>query len=214
MLEVGCGNGRTSCYLAKNYGRKVVGVDKTKGMVERTKERSKREGVEDKVEFKVGTAEELPFKDDTFDAVICESVIAFVRNKQRALEGFARVAKPKGFVGLNEGTFIKENLPAELAKHIEESIDKADFLTLKQGKELLEGAGLKDIQTMANKTAMMDEMKAGLKLVRLREYRGMMVRMIRWYLTRPAQRSFIKQLMATPKELMDYVGYGIYVGRK
>lgn len=48
-------------------------------MVERSKERAKRKNVEDKVEFKIGDAQDLPFKDGVFDAVICESVVGIFK---------------------------------------------------------------------------------------------------------------------------------------
>ena len=47
VLDVGCGIGITPCYLAKRYGCRVVGVDISQKMVDRSKERAKREGVED-----------------------------------------------------------------------------------------------------------------------------------------------------------------------
>jgi len=37
VLDVGCGNARTSCYLVKKYGCRIVGVDKNAKMVERAK---------------------------------------------------------------------------------------------------------------------------------------------------------------------------------
>jgi len=76
VLDVGCGAGVTPCFLAKRYGCRVVGVDISEGMVERSKERAKREGVADGVEFRVADAQDLPFEDDLFDAVITESVTA------------------------------------------------------------------------------------------------------------------------------------------
>jgi arsenite methyltransferase len=50
VLDVGCGAGVTPCFIAKRYGCRVVGVDISAGMVERSKERAKRERVEDRRE--------------------------------------------------------------------------------------------------------------------------------------------------------------------
>jgi len=105
VLEVDCGVGATPCYIAKKYGCRVVGVDILKRMIERSKERAKRGRVEDRVEFSVADVQNLPFKDDLFDAVIGESVIAFPEDKQRAVNECVRVTKPGGYVGFNESTW-------------------------------------------------------------------------------------------------------------
>jgi len=97
VLDVGCGAGVTPCLIAKRYGCRVVGVDISEGMIERSKERAKREGVADRVDFRVADAQDLPFEDDLFDAVITESVTAFPEDKQRAVNEYVRVTKPGGY---------------------------------------------------------------------------------------------------------------------
>ena len=104
VLDVGCGVGITACYLATDYGCNVVGVDLSELMVERSKERATRKNVEDRVEFEIGDAHDLPFKAGVFDAVICESVVAFSKDKQKVIREYARVAKSGGCVGINEVT--------------------------------------------------------------------------------------------------------------
>jgi arsenite methyltransferase len=76
VLDVGCGVGATPCFLAKKYGCKVVGIDIVEGMIEKSIKRAKREGVTDRVAFKVADAQDLPFEDQLFDAVIIGRRIA------------------------------------------------------------------------------------------------------------------------------------------
>ncbi|MFX0066877.1 MAG: class I SAM-dependent methyltransferase, partial [Candidatus Hermodarchaeota archaeon] len=114
VLDIGCGVGFTPCYLAKRVGCRVVGIDINAKMVEKANERAKRMRVEDKVEFKVANAQELPFEDNLFDVVIGESVIAMVEDKQRAINECMRVMKPGGYVGLNETTLLKAAPPTEI----------------------------------------------------------------------------------------------------
>jgi SAM-dependent methyltransferase len=66
VLDVGCGAGATPCFLAKEVGCRVVGVDILARMVERSRERARREGVTDLVEFRVADAQDLPFEDDLY----------------------------------------------------------------------------------------------------------------------------------------------------
>jgi ubiquinone/menaquinone biosynthesis C-methylase UbiE len=108
VLEVGCGVGITACYIAQEYGGRVVGVDISERMVKISTERARRKNVEDKVKFITADAQNLPFEDELFDAVICESVNVFVKDKLKALREYIRVIKPNGYVGINEVIWIKE----------------------------------------------------------------------------------------------------------
>jgi ubiquinone/menaquinone biosynthesis C-methylase UbiE len=114
VLDVGCGAGVTPCLLARRYGCRVVGVDILEGMIQRSRERAKREGVTDLVEFRVADAQDLPFEDGLFDAVITESVTAFPEDKQRAVDEYVRVTKPGGYVGLNESVWLKTPPPPDV----------------------------------------------------------------------------------------------------
>ena len=56
-----------------------------------------------------------------------------------------RVAKPGGYVGLNEGTWIRTPPPTELVEFIDRTMAKATFLTSDEWRELMGNAGLTDI---------------------------------------------------------------------
>lgn len=93
VLDVGCGTGETSVYLAKTYGCKVTAVDLHPMMIAHAKNRIIENGVD--VELIQANAEELPFKDQTFDKVITESVTVFTKINKTIAE-YKRVLKPGG----------------------------------------------------------------------------------------------------------------------
>jgi SAM-dependent methyltransferase len=66
VLELGCGDGSLSCFLAKQ-GLRVTGLDISRGMIDEARRRAAREGVT--VEFHVGDAD-APEVGGTFDAAI------------------------------------------------------------------------------------------------------------------------------------------------
>jgi arsenite methyltransferase len=91
----GCGNGISACKLAKTYGSRIVGIDISEGMVELSRNWAQKEGLTEIVGFRVADAQELPFEDDVFDAVI--SVTSFPEDKVKAISEYVRVVKSGGF---------------------------------------------------------------------------------------------------------------------
>ena len=218
VLDVGCGTGATPCFLVKRYGCRVVGVDISERMIERSKERAKREGVANRVEFRVADAQDLPFEDDIFDAVITESVTAFPEDKQRAVNEYARVTKPGGYVGLNESTWLKVPPPPELVAWASQDLGAhVKPLTSDDWAGLLEDAGLTEIVVNVYEVRARKEAK---DIVRRYGYGGMLRSIFRGlslYARNPAYRRFVKEVREEgikPDNLEEYFGYGIYVGRK
>jgi arsenite methyltransferase len=216
VLVVGCGVGVTPCYLAKTYGCRVVGVDLSAKMVDRSKERAKGEGVENKVEFRMADAQNLPFEDATFDAVICESVNAFIDKKPRALSEYVRVIKPGGYVGINEVTWLKAP-PQELVAYLYR-IMGAEFLTCNNGwKELLEGSGLRETMALVYKTNAISQWVNEAKQFEFSDFIRAWCRYFYMFMKSPACRRFTKEALTFPRSifsLFKYFGYGLYVGRK
>jgi arsenite methyltransferase len=215
VLDIGCGVGVTPCHIAKTFGSRVVGVDLREAMVQRARERAEREGVGERTEFRVADAQELPFDDETFDVVICESVLAFLSGREKAMGEFVRVAKPSGTVGINESTWIKEP-PPELRAQVTRSFEgHLEVQSPEEWRELLGSSGLKDIAAKTSPIAAGSEISSRLR--RLGGVKGVariMARMPSVLIKRPVYRSFVKDAFSMPKELFSYWGYGIYVGKR
>lgn len=215
VLDVGCGVGATPCYLAKKQRCKVVGIDVSATMIDLSKERAKREGVEDKVEFRVADAQDLPFDDYTFDSVVAESVIVFTGDKRRAIGECARVVKPGGHVGLNEPTWIKTDPPAELIEYYLR-ITGARLETSNDWEGLLKGAGLRDIVTRTHKLSITDKFDE-LSQYSLMDKLRYSYRFLSAVIKSPDFRGYAKEASRVPKNVLkfaEYLGYGLYVGRK
>lgn len=218
VLDVGCGVGQTPCYIAKRYGCRLVGVDISERMIERSKERAEREGVADRVEFRVADAQDLPFEDGLFDAVITESVISFPEDKQQAVKEFARVTKQGGYIGLNESTWFKVPPPPEMVAWVSQDLGaRVKPLTSDDWVGLLEGARLTVEFVKVREVRVREEAKG---IVRRYGYGGMFRSLYRglvMYARNPAYRKFVKKVRkkgVAPNNLEDFFGYGIYVGRK
>ena len=91
ILEAGCGTGLVLEGLAR-LARRAVGVDISAGMLEKARERG--------LEVVKGSVTDLPFTDDSFDAVVSFKVLAHVADLRRALAECARVTRPGGILVL------------------------------------------------------------------------------------------------------------------
>ena len=218
VLDVGCGVGVTPCFVAKKYDCKAVGVDISEGMIERSRERAKREGIAHRVEFKVADAQDLPFEDDLFDAVITESATAFPEDKQRAVNEYVRVTKPGGYVGLNESTWLQVPPPPEAVAWVSQDVGaNAKPLTSNEWVELLESAGLRETVVRTYEISVQNEARGILRRYGCGGMLRILSRILVLYATSPDYRRFVKEVRGdgiTPENLDEYFGYGVYVGRK
>ena len=214
VLDVGCGVGMTPCHIARTYGCRVVGIDITEGMINRSNETAIREGVQNLVEFRVADARDLPLEDALFDVVISESLVAFLAEKEKAVNELVRVTKPGGYVGLNDSTWVKQ--PAQkMLDYIPRALGPSLAPLPPEGwKQLLVDAGLKDVTGRAQRVTYGREAINRLRRMGWTEMGRIGYRFFTVALTKPAYRSFMGDALSDPRGVIDYWGYGIYVGRK
>src|SRR5690606_20633011 len=96
MLDIATGTADFAIEALSLNPDKITGVDISEGMMAVGREKLKRKGLTDKIELLYGDSKNLPFADNTFDAI----TVAFgVRNFENLKQGLAemnRVLKPGG----------------------------------------------------------------------------------------------------------------------
>jgi len=212
ILEIGCGVGLTPVYLTKKYGCRIMAVDVSKGMIEKAKQRVKREKLEDKIKFRLADAQKLPFKDNAFDSVILESVMAFIPDKKKAIKEFIRVVKKGGYIGFTEVAWVRKP-PADMEKKMNDFAG-SKLLSPGEWKHLLVDAGLTGITAKTYKLNMFDEVFDELTRWDFTEYLKVQYRAWKGLITKPSYRRFVMDALKLPLHLISYWGYGIYSGRK
>jgi arsenite methyltransferase len=113
VLDVASGRGTSALFLAKKFRCMVIGLDYGKQNVEMANAAAAQHGLSSRVRFEQADAEEIPFADASFDAVICECAFCTFPDKTKAANEFARVLRPSGMVGISDLTRTGE-LPREL----------------------------------------------------------------------------------------------------
>ena len=94
ILDVGCGIGGTSRYLAADRGCRVAGIDLTLEYVEVARELTARCGLSERIEFHQGDALDMPFEDAAFDHAIWHFVTMNIEDKAGLMAEIARIFKP------------------------------------------------------------------------------------------------------------------------
>lgn len=96
VLDVASGTGATALSIAKNFECSVVGIDLSKKLVKKSKSKISWSFIYEKLEFLTGDAETLPFKDSSFNVVLCECAFNLFPDKKRVLGEIYRVLKSGG----------------------------------------------------------------------------------------------------------------------
>ena len=96
LLDLGCGPGSLTLDLAQLCGPQssIIGVD--------LEDQQFPQDHPDNVSFKAASAYDLPFENNSFDAVLAHAVFYHLDDPQRGLNELFRVVRPGGVVGLRD----------------------------------------------------------------------------------------------------------------
>jgi len=101
VLDVAAGNGNATLAFARRWCA-VTSTDYVDALLARGRARAEAEG--QSVAFQVADAEQLPFPDGSFDAVVSTFGVMFTPNQAQAASELLRVCRPGGMVGLANWT--------------------------------------------------------------------------------------------------------------
>ena len=130
ILDVACGTGAVASFLFKK-AKKIYGIDLAPQMIKVAKQKNPQ------INFKVGDALDLPYKDSFFDVVVSRGVLIshlLKGSKKKLIKEYSRVIKPGGFLIFD----FLQNISSE------ESIEKEKAILNKEKiKKFLLGVGFK-----------------------------------------------------------------------
>ena len=96
VLDIATGTGDLAINLAKTNAEKIIGLDISSGMLEIGKEKIKKKNLEARIERILGDSENMPFEDNTFDAITVAFGIRNFETLEKGLKEILRVLKPNG----------------------------------------------------------------------------------------------------------------------
>ncbi len=102
VLDLGCGLGGPSRFLAAEYGCRVVGVDLITEYIRTATALNSKVGLTGRVAFQVGDMCALPFRTSSFDAAWSQHTFMNIEDKAGLLAQVRQVLKPRGRLVLYE----------------------------------------------------------------------------------------------------------------
>jgi SAM-dependent methyltransferase len=103
-LDVGAGIGHWGRLLAPHLAprARVVGIDLEPTWIEEARARAERSGLGDRLSYRLGNADHIPFHDREFDLVTCQTLLIHVPDPRAVLREMRRVLKPGGLLAVAE----------------------------------------------------------------------------------------------------------------
>lgn len=96
VLDIATGTGDLAINLAETNAEKIIGLDISPGMLEVGREKISKKGLNSTIEMVIGDSENLPFEDNTFDAITVAFGVRNFENLNKGLSEILRVLKPQG----------------------------------------------------------------------------------------------------------------------
>jgi tocopherol O-methyltransferase len=96
ILDVGCGIGGSTLYLAQKFNAKATGITLSPVQANRATARAQEANLSSQTDFKVADALNMPFEDESFDLVWSLESGEHMPDKQLFLQECLRVLKPGG----------------------------------------------------------------------------------------------------------------------
>ena len=116
-LDLATGTADLAMMIARKHaGVEVVGVDPSPGMLEVGRRKAKRAKLDDRVELRVGDAQDLHLDDGSFDAVCIGFGIRTVPDRMRGLREMARVTRDGGRIAILELSEPRRGVMGALAR--------------------------------------------------------------------------------------------------
>lgn len=96
ILDIATGTGDLAIALAKTNADKIIGLDISSGMLEIGKQKILKEKLENTIDMVLGDSENMPFEENTFDAITVAFGVRNFETLEKGLKEILRVLKPNG----------------------------------------------------------------------------------------------------------------------
>ncbi|MET0759119.1 MAG: bifunctional demethylmenaquinone methyltransferase/2-methoxy-6-polyprenyl-1,4-benzoquinol methylase UbiE [Flavobacterium sp.] len=110
ILDIATGTGDLAILMTNTNAEKIIGLDISAGMLEVGRKKIEAKKLSDKIEMILADSENMPFEDNTFDAITVAFGVRNFENLEKGLSEILRVLKPNGIFVILE-TSVPEKTP-------------------------------------------------------------------------------------------------------
>ncbi len=147
VLVASCGIGVTAEFFVREFGVQGSGVDEDATLIERCEERTRVDGIQDRLQFQQAPMDNLPYRDGVFDVTLGELGLTARATPEDAIRELVRVTRPGGRVVLVQPVWkapVDDERQAVLAEHL-----GARPLMMVEVKQILRASGVRKLHTEA-----------------------------------------------------------------
>lgn len=116
ILDIATGTGDLAIALAKTTASKIIGLDISQGMLDIGDKKIAKLSLDGKIEMIQGDSENLPFEDNSFDAITVAFGVRNFEHLEKGLSEILRVLKPDGIFAILE-TSVPSKTPFKQGYH-------------------------------------------------------------------------------------------------
>ena len=118
VLDIGCGSGGITMYLAQTHNAAhVTGIDVEAPVLDKAQSRARSKNLMKRVAFQLVEAGPLPFADAQFDVVFSKDAIIHIPDKHALMAEAYRVLKPGGWFAASDWLIGHDDEPSAEMKH-------------------------------------------------------------------------------------------------
>jgi len=143
LLDICSALGGLARQLAEKYNTRVLGLDITPEMIEEAKKRTEGKSYVNRIEYRLGSALDIPAHKDTFDVVWGQDAWCYIRDKPRLIKELNRVLKSGGILGFTDWIWGSVEAPEANADYLMQFMVFPDLQTLEGYSKLIRDNGMK-----------------------------------------------------------------------
>lgn len=115
IADIGCGQGHWGQLLLRLLTRSATlcGVDQEELWIQKAQARASTLGLEERCSYQVAEASQLPYDDDSFDLVTCQTLLMHVAEPKEVLLEMMRICRPGGRLLLLEPNNVAQQMIAD-----------------------------------------------------------------------------------------------------
>ncbi len=158
LIDIGTNKGLQTCFLAKTYGVRIVGIDPEPSNVERLANNALSWEVSDQVLALRAAVPETGFANDSFDGAYSTTTFEMIRGfsgekvYRKCLSEVLRILRPGALFGFGEPMHLEVEIPADLSIYTSGSSAGPDgwakcFATINETREAFQATGFEVIES-------------------------------------------------------------------